>query len=104
MVVKNGLVHIVFFWLNNPDSEADRAALNLGLIGLSQIDLVKVAYIGTPADTHREVIDSSYSFAITLVFESNKEQTEYQTHPEHLEFIANCKHLWRKVQVYDIDC
>ncbi len=45
-------VHIVFFWLKNPENEADRAAFLKELNGYSQkIDVIKRLHIGTPADT-----------------------------------------------------
>ncbi|MDB5240049.1 MAG: stress responsive alpha-beta barrel protein, partial [Spirosoma sp.] len=25
----------------------------------------------------------------------------YQVHPVHLEFVAECAHLWNRVQIYD---
>jgi hypothetical protein len=47
------------------------------------------------------VIDSSYDYSITFVFESQKEHDLYQPHPRHKEFVEKCSHLWQKVQVYD---
>lgn len=98
--LKQGFVHTVFFWLKE-SSEANKTALQRGLIELAKIDLIAEAYVGQPADTHREVIDSSYDFSITFIFPDKASQDIYQTHPDHLQFIENCKHLWEKVQVYD---
>ena len=94
-------VHTVYFWLNNPDSEADHEKLHEGLKEIAKIDLIKDAYVGVPADTDREVIDSSYDFSITFIFDDLESEQAYQTHPTHLDFVENYSHLWDKVVVYD---
>ena len=94
-------VHHVYFWLNNKDSKEDRAALIKGLQALSKIDYIKLYHIGQPADTNREVIDTSYSVSWLLFFNSKEEEERYQKDPVHLKFVEDCKHLWSKVVVYD---
>lgn len=94
-------VHTVFFWLKNRDSEADRHKLYEGLQTLSQIDLVRKAYIGVPAPTDRDVIDRSYDYSITFIFQDKAEQDAYQVHPDHLKFVEDYGHLWERVVVYD---
>lgn len=101
MSLQKGLVHTVFFWLNEPENKAHQEALAAGLNNLAQIELIQTAFIGTPAPTDRPVIDNSYSFSITFIFKSNDDQMVYQTHPDHYKFIDACSHLWKKVQVYD---
>lgn len=95
-------VHTVFFWLNNPDSAADHQALRKGLDHLRLIDYIQESYIGTPADTRRDVIDYSYNLGLTFVFSDKAAQDAYQEHPIHLKFIEDCGHLWQRVQVYDV--
>ena len=100
-MLQKGFVHTVFFWLNEPQNTAHKAALHAGLLKLSEISVIKTAYIGQPADTNRAVIDASYDFSITFVFDTEADQDVYQIHPDHLAFIENCSMLWQKVQVYD---
>jgi hypothetical protein len=99
--LKSGLVHTVFFWLKEKGSPEAHQALHQGLLELSKIDLIKEGYVGTPANTDREVIDSSYDFSITWIFANEADQEAYQTHPDHLAFVEKSKHLWEKVKVYD---
>jgi hypothetical protein len=99
--LKRGFVHTVFFWLKEKENHA---ALHAGILKLADNDLIVSAYVGTPADTHREVIDSSYDFTITFIFKNKADQDSYQVHPQHLEFIDNCAKYWDKVQVYDAEC
>jgi Stress responsive A/B Barrel Domain len=99
--LKTAFVHTVFFWLKNPDNAAEKAQLETGLRSLTAIDAIKTAYIGQPASTNRGVIDTSYSFSITFIFDNKEDQDVYQVHPIHLAFVESCKHLWEKVIVYD---
>lgn len=94
-------VHTVFFWLKNPESEADQLKLLEGLTMLRQIPEIQSSYIGVPAPTNRDVIDSSYNLSITFVFDDGVKQDAYQVHPTHLKFIDQYAHLWDRVVVYD---
>nr|WP_293833885.1 Dabb family protein [uncultured Arsenicibacter sp.] len=94
-------VHTVFFWLNNPENQADHDSLRAGLETLKSIDAIQAAYIGQPAETRRAVIDHSYDFSITFIFTDKAAQDVYQEHPTHKKFVADCAHLWSRVQVYD---
>jgi hypothetical protein len=94
-------IHHVYFWLNNPHNEEDKQSLVEGLKKLSKVSTIKSFYIGLPAGTRRDVIDSSYSISWLLFFDNAADQDSYQTDPIHLEFVKTCKHLWQKVIVYD---
>ncbi len=96
------LVHHVFFWLKNPDSKEDLAALLDGIRGLGAIPQVKGIHVGVPADTEkREVVENSYHASEILLFDSLADQEAYQTHPLHQKFIADHSHRWGKVVVFD---
>lgn len=94
-------VHTVYFWLQNNESDADREKLLEGLNMIKEIDLIRDGYVGVPAPTDREVIDSSYDFSITFIFENMDDEQAYQTHPTHLKFVEEYGHLWERVVVYD---
>ncbi len=94
-------VHTVFFWLAHPESQPDRDALHAGLESLKGINQSTAAYVGKPADTRRPVIDHTFDFSLTLVFADRAAHDAYQTHPVHLEFVAECARLWNRVQIYD---
>lgn len=97
------LVHHVFFWLKRPGSAEDRDALIAGLRTLAAVPVVRSLQIGVPASTEqRDVVDSSFDVSELMVFDSVTDQKTYQDHPIHLEFVAKCAHLWRKVVVYDM--
>ncbi len=65
------LSHIVVFWLKDDLSDAQRSAFRQGLESLKAIESVRGVYIGAPAKTgDRPVIDKSYSFALTVLFDT----------------------------------
>ena len=104
LAAKSGqIIHHVFFWLNNPDSESDKQQLMEGLNTLSSIEEVKVILVGTPASTiNREVVDNSFDVSELMIFDSVEAQDAYQVHPIHTEFVENYSHLWERVVVYDM--
>ena len=99
--MKNIFIHHVYFWLKNTGNMADRDKLVEGLTKLSKVTTIQQFHIGKPANTNREVIDSSYAVSWMLIFENEANQASYQTDPVHLKFIEECSHLWSKVVVYD---
>jgi len=101
MIGKNNLIHHVYFWLKDPGNAADLQLLKEGLEKLSQVKTIRAFHIGRPADTRREVIDSSYALSWWTLFETKEDQDSYQVDPIHLKFVADCAHLWSRVVVYD---
>ena len=97
------IIHHVFFWLNNPDSESDKQQLIEGLNTLGSIDEVKFLLVGTPASTiKREVVDNSFDVSELMIFDGVEAQDAYQVHPMHTEFVQSYSHLWERVVVYDM--
>ncbi len=96
------LAHIVFFTLAE-SNDANRAKLveackkYLG-------DREGVVYFGVGVrapEYDRPVNDQDYDVALHLVFATAEDQNAYQTHPEHLKFVEECKGLWKQVRVFD---
>lgn len=94
-------IHTVFFWLNDSVTEQEKKFFRESLHKLATVEHIQAAHVAKPAPTRRDVIDSSYDFSLTFIFDSQSDQDLYQPHPVHKEFIANCSHLWEKVVVYD---
>jgi hypothetical protein len=87
--------------LQNEGNASDKEKLIAGLKKLSAVKTIKHFHIGKPANTNRDVIDSSYAVSWLLEFANDADQASYQTDPIHLKFIEDCKQLWKKVVVYD---
>ena len=99
---KKSLLHHVFFWLKNPQSEADKQQLISGLKTLSGIPAIRQIHVGVIASTEkREVVDTSWDVSELMFFDDEAGQKIYQDHPIHQDFVKNCSHLWKKVLVYD---
>ncbi len=96
-------VHHVLFYTKPEATEIDRAALRAGLETLRQIPFLRTCHIGTPAPTNRPVIVRDYAFSLLTIFENGADEAAYQTHPVHLAFVENCKHLWERVVIYDAE-
>jgi hypothetical protein len=101
MLSQDLFIHHVYFWLEQPQSKEDHAALLKGLQALSKVPSIQQFHIGLPASTNRDVIETSYAFSWLAVFNTKEEQDAYQVDPIHLHFVETCKHLWKKVVVYD---
>lgn len=95
-------VHVVYFWLNDPDSASDRKDFEEALnTFLESSEFAQTNYVGIPPKASREVVDDSYSYCLIVTFDSAEAQENYQTEAVHLAFIENASHLWDKVIVYD---
>ena len=94
--------HTVFFWLKNPDSEADRTAFVKSLAKfLDNSGYAKTKFIGKPPKASRDVVDGSFTFSLMVSFESAEAQQAYHDEAPHKLFIEESEHLWEKVIVYD---
>ena len=96
--------HVVIFWTDPAKPEAADAVIAGGHKFLKGVPGMTFFHIGKMAASHRPVVDQSYQVALNTVFTSKQAQDEYQAHPRHLEFIAQCvKPFVTKVVVYDFE-
>ena len=86
-----------------PESTAaQREELRRGLESLRAIKSADTVFIGAPAPlAERGNRDSSYAFALTVLFKDVAAHEAYQIDPLHVGFIAAHRTLWSRVQVYD---
>lgn len=99
---QGNFAHIVFFWLKNANSEDDRNTFEASLKRFVNTSVfIKTKHVGTPANTDRPVIDSSYTYCLSLTFANKSDQDQYQEEAGHHRFIEECAELWEKVIVYD---
>jgi len=94
--------HTVLFWLKEPNNESHRKTFESSLKRfIDNSEYVQNSHIGKPANTNREVIDSTYTYCLAVSFLSKEDQDKYQLEPAHLKFIEESSHLWNNVVVYD---
>jgi hypothetical protein len=94
-------VHAVYFWLRPDLTDEERDTFVRGARSLTTIELVRHGHLGVPAATNRPVIDRSYSYALTLIFDDAAGQDASQPHPVHRKFVEECGSLWSRVVIYD---
>lgn len=98
----NGLfIHHVFFWLKEPVTAEARSKFEQALNDLVKVETIVNSHLGVPAGTDRDVIDSTYTYSLLVLFKNKADQDVYQTHPIHLKFIEENSMLWERVVVYD---
>ncbi len=95
------LVHAVYFWLKPGLKPADIASFEKFANALTSIPSVRQGWVGKPAATNRPIIDSSYSYALVVVFDDMAGHDVYQVHPIHDAFRENCEKFWSQVKIYD---
>ncbi len=99
--MRNIFVHHVFFWLNEPGNLQVREKFEKGLQDLLQIGEIQEFHIGKPADTHRSVVENSYTYSLLVIFRDKEDHDIYQNHPIHHKFIDECGSFWNRIQVFD---
>lgn len=99
--MKNVFVHHVYFWLKEPSNSESVKKFEAALKELVSIETIHMYHLGKPADTRREVIDSSYHYSLLVVFTDKKSHDIYQEHPKHDTFRKINGELSSKVVVYD---
>ena len=93
--------HIVVLW-------ADPAAADEIVAGanrlLKNIPGVVQFHAGKMVGSARPVVEQTYAVALNLIFTSKQAEAEYQTHPQHVEFVTRfVKPLVKKVVIYDFE-
>ena len=94
-------IHSVYFWLREDLNDQERERFIRGVNSLTTIDSVHYAWVGRPAGTDRPVIERSYSYSLTAVFDDFAAQDAYQVDPVHDVFREECGSLWSRVLIYD---
>ncbi len=95
---KENFRRTVLFWFKKPSNNADRATFETSLKQFTDHSIyVQNKHIGVAPVSKRDVVDSSFTYCLTVSFLSKKDQDE----PAHLKFIDTCSHLWDKVVVND---
>lgn len=97
------LAHHVLFWLKADTTADQKAAFKKGLESLEGIESVKTFHIGTPAPIDRAVVDTTYSFSLTIIFDDMAGHDVYQVHTLHQAFLDQFRVLFEKVVIYDAE-
>lgn len=105
VVNHRGMEHHVYFWLKEEkNGAAEREIFEKGIEALLTSPHIAQSHWGKPAKTAaRPVTDHSWSYAISLKFDTMESHDQYQEgDPIHDHFIAEFKDWWAKVLVMDV--
>ncbi|MHA4896173.1 Dabb family protein [Pedobacter sp. PWIIR3] len=97
------LAHHVLFWLKTDTTDQQKIEFKGGLESLQGIESIQTLHIGTPAAIDRAVVDTTYTYSLTVFFENMAGHDSYQVHPLHLAFLDQFRVLFDKVVIYDAD-
>jgi Stress responsive A/B Barrel Domain len=95
--------HNVYFWLKEGLTGSEIKEFEQGLQSLVDFPLVIRGLYGKPADTHRPVVERSYSYGLLLSFKDLADHDTYQAGPVHLAFVEKNGPKWVRAQVFDIE-
>ena len=97
------IVHHVLFWLKADTTADQKLAFRKSLETLEGVESIKTLHIGTPAPIERAVIDTTYTFSLTVFFDDLAGHDVYQVHPLHLAFLDEFRVYFEKVVIYDAE-
>jgi hypothetical protein len=95
--------HVVVFWTDPSKPDAPDEVIAAAEKYLEPIPGIVSFHVGKMVTSHRDIVDQTYQAALNIQFESKQAQDDYQVHPQHLEFVAQCKPLFAKVVTYDFE-
>lgn len=96
------LIHAVYFELEKDTQESRESLVAACRKHLTDHEgTVHFSVSEIAGDLTREVNDTAFDVALTIVFADRKAHDLYQTHPRHLRFIEENKETWSNVRVFD---
>ena len=64
--------------------------------------LVEGMKIGRPVASERKIVDDSFTFAVSVVFDSAQEMQQYLADPIHVDFVQSVlTPVLKRIVVYD---
>jgi hypothetical protein len=97
------LAHHVLFWVKPETTEEQKTFFKKCLESLKGVETIASIHIGTPAPIERTVVDTSYTFSLSILFNDLAGHDVYQVHPLHKTFLENCRQYFEKVIIYDAE-
>lgn len=100
---KEPVTHVVLCWMDTSLTETQVDDLITETQKLDRIPGVEKLSVGRPVHSERTIVDDSFTFGITMEFESVEAMNAYLKHPAHTQFVTEkIKPLLVKLLVYDI--
>jgi hypothetical protein len=97
------LQHVALLWLREPGNEEHARAWAQAATALAAIDGVESLELGPAAPVSWAGPDTSFDFALTIVFSSRAAMERYQPHPLHQEAIALSSSIMDRVYAFFVE-
>lgn len=100
---KGQIQHFVMFWLKPQLTKAEISDFVNFFESLKPIKYIKTLNYGLAANTPvRPVTDNSFTYALTITFDSLADHNAYQEDKTHLDAVEKFSKNWYRVVVHDI--
>ncbi|MDN3672959.1 Dabb family protein [Flavobacterium branchiarum] len=94
--------HYLLFWLKPELTSTEVEDFQNFFEGLKKLPYVKNVRYGKPANsTPRPVMDNSFTYNVSMEFDSLQGLETYGKLPEHLELVAKYKPFFNRMAVHD---
>ena len=103
IVYRGMFSHVVIFWTDPSKPDAPNELVAAAKKYVAPIPGIVNFHVGKMVTSHRDVVDQTYQVAMNIQFQSKQAQDEYQDHPQHVEFVKQCKPLSAKLIIYDFE-
>ncbi|UKT65529.1 Dabb family protein [Pedobacter mucosus] len=99
---KGQIQHYVMFWLKPQLSKEEIIAFANFFESLKPINLIKSLSYGLAANTPtRPVTDNSFTYSLTIIFDTVEDHNAYQENKNHLDAVEKFSNNWYRVVVHD---
>lgn len=96
------ITHVVIVWLNETLSEQQVTTIIEKSRVLETLEVVKAVKIGRPVTSNRDVVDDSFTFAISVSFKNAADMKAYSIDETHLNYVKTVlKPSLEKILIYD---
>lgn len=99
---KGIITHVVVCWLNEDVTDNELENVMEETRRLQSIPGLLELHVGKSIDGDRAIVDDSFTFAVSMKFNSVEDMKAYLSHEKHVEFVNNVlKPKLSKIVVYD---
>ena len=96
------ITHVVVCWLNADITDNELENVIEETRKLQSIPGLLELHVGTSIGSDRVIVDDSFTFAVSMKFNSVEDMKAYLTHEKHVAFVNNVlKPKLDKIVVYD---
>jgi hypothetical protein len=102
MSQQSTLFHNVYIWLHDAaPADTVQTVANAARTLLTEITGVQNLVVAAPAGSPHPLVDGSYALVLLMEFPDAAALDAYDSHPDHVRFVDEYKHLFSRLEVYN---